>query len=72
VKAGELKDRSQFGNASCLRNEKVAGGSIQWTPDLVLPRMGNFEFDFIYMVPNRPKMSEALDDQAVMLLLAWF
>ena len=72
VKAGELKDRSQHGNASCLRNEKVAGGAIIWTPDYVLPKMGNFECDFIYMVPNRPKLSEATGEQDIMLLLAWF
>ena len=54
IKAGELKDRSMMGNASCLRNEKVAGGAIIWTPEYVLPHMGNFECDFVYMIPNRP------------------
>mmetsp|Transcript_24955 Transcript_24955/g.33429 ORF Transcript_24955/g.33429 Transcript_24955/m.33429 type:complete len:118 (-) Transcript_24955:715-1068(-) len=41
VKAGEFKDRSQRGNASCLRNEKVSGGNFIWTPDYVLPLIGN-------------------------------
>ena len=72
VKAGELKDRSQFGNSSRLRNEKVAGGSIIWAPDYVLPKMGNFECDFIYMVPNRPTLAEITNEQDIMLLLAWF
>ena len=62
VKAGEYKDRSPFGNASCLRNEKVGGGLFQWTPDFVLPHMGHFEFDFIYMVPNRPTEADKTDE----------
>ena len=72
VKAGEYRDRSQNGNASCIRNERVGGGIIQWTPDYVLPKMGNFEFDFIYMAPVRPTIDQATDDQDIMLLLAWF
>ena len=72
VKAGECKDRSQFGNASCLRNEKVGGGVLLWTPDYVLPHVGKFECDFIYMVPNRPTLEELTTEQDIMLLLAWF
>ena len=72
VKAGEYKDRSQFGNASCLRNEKVGGGVLLWTPDYVLPHIGKFECDFIYMVPNRPSLEELTTEQDIMLLLAWF
>ena len=72
VKAGELKDRSLMGNASCLRNEKVGGGAIIWTPDYVLPHMGNFECDFIYMAVNRPTVAEQSNEQDIMLLLAWF
>ena len=33
ITAGELKDRSQTGNKSYLRNEKLSGGLFQWTPD---------------------------------------
>ena len=72
VKAGELKDRSLMGNASCLRNEKVGGGAIIRTPDYVLPHMGNFECDFIYMSVNRPTVAEQSNEQDIMLLLAWF
>ena len=54
VKAGELKDRSQKGNLSCMRNEKVGGGAFVWGPDFVLPHIGNFECDFMYMAPNCP------------------
>ena len=72
VKAGEYKDRSQFGNASCLRNEKVGGGVLLWTPDYVLPHLGKFECDFIYMVPNRPSLDDLTTEQDIMLLLAWF
>lgn len=72
IKAGELKDRSMMGNQSCLRNEKVAGGAIIWTPDYVLPHMGNFECDFVYMTPNRPTAENITNEQDIMLLLAWF
>ena len=72
VKSGEFKDRSQKGNASCLRNEKVGGGEIFWTPDYVLPHMGNFEADFTYLVPNRPSKANASSDDEVVKLLAWF
>jgi len=58
VKAGECKDRSQKGNLSCFRNEKVNGGHIVWSPDYVLPSIGNFSCSFIYMVPNRPTKAE--------------
>ena len=54
VKAGELRDRSQNGNMSCMRNEICGGGRFVWAPDFVLPHIGNFECDFMYMAPNRP------------------
>ena len=72
VKAGEFKDRSQKGNASCLRNEKVSGGSFTWTPDYILPQIGNFQFDFVYMVPNRPSIATATKEDEVMALMSWF
>lgn len=72
VKAGEHKDRSQRGNASCLRNEKVGGGAFLWTPEFVLPHIGRFECDFIYLVPNRPSKAECLNEDEVLKLLGWF
>ena len=61
-----------MGNASCLRNEKVGGGSFQWTPEFVLPHIGRFECDFMYLAPNRPQPSEALNEEEVIKLLSWF
>jgi len=72
VKANELKDRSHKGNASCLRNEKVSGGAIVWTPDYVLPYIGNFECDFIYMNPGAMKKENVTGDQEIVSLLGWF
>ena len=72
VKAGEYKDRSQRGNASCLRNEKVGGGHITWTPDYILPHMGNFECDFVYLAPVQPSKANASTEEDVMALMAWF
>ena len=72
VKAGECKDRSQKGNLSCLRNEKVSGGNFIWTPDYVLPDYGNFQCSFIYLAPNRPNKADQLPDQEMVLLMAWF
>ena len=72
VKAGEYKDRSQKGNASCLRNERVGGGDFIWTPDFVLPHLGDFECDFIYLMPNRPTKANATSEQEIASLIAWF
>ena len=58
IVAGELKDRSQKGNKSYIRNEKLSGGHFTWTPDFQLPEMGTLEFDFVYLVPNRPKQED--------------
>ena len=72
VKTGEYKDRSQKGNASCLRNEKVSGGHFVWTPDYILPKMGNFQFDFVYMTPNRPSAANATPEDQLISLMGWF
>jgi hypothetical protein len=50
---GEAFDRSQYGNKSCFRNEKINKGDFKWSPAFVLPVIGNFEFDFFYMPPSR-------------------
>ena len=61
ILAGDLKDRSIHGNKSYMRNEKISGGSFVWTPDFQLPTMGNLEFDFVYIVPNRPKAEDEIN-----------
>lgn len=72
VKAGECKDRSQKGNASCLRNEKVSGGIVVWSPEYILPHIGNFQCSFIYVVPNRPTKAESMSTDEITTLMTWF
>lgn len=31
---GDFADRSKMGNKSCMRNEKIAGKNLIWTPEL--------------------------------------
>lgn len=47
VTAKELCDRSQRGNGSCFRNERVDGYKFEMTPMWALPQGGIFEFDFV-------------------------
>ena len=72
VKAGEFKDRSQKGNLSCLRNEKVSGGPFVWSPEYVLPHIGNLQCSFVYMVPNRPTQAEQMREDEITELMSWF
>ena len=43
-----------------------------WSPEFVLPHLGRFECDFMYLVPNRPSESEMLKEDEVLALLGWF
>lgn len=58
----EAFDRSQFGNQSCFRNERINAKSFKWSPQFVIPTEGTFEFDFVYI--QRGVLSELnqLDD----------
>ena len=72
ITAGELCDRSQRGNKSCIRNELYAGGSFMWTPEYVLTRKGWIEFDFVYLTPIRPEPEDEVHPEEMSLLIKWF
>ena len=55
-----------------MRNEKVGGGAFTWSPDYILPTMGIFECDFIYLMPNRPTPDQATSEEEIVALLGWF
>lgn len=69
---GELKDRSQFGNKSCFRNERHNNAKFLWKPEWILPQTGNFEFDFVSLVMNRPSPEEEVPFAQFDMLLNWF
>lgn len=72
IMAKEMVDRSQMGNASCFRNEKVGGKKFEMHPLCWrLPTQGVFEFDFqcFDMQPDPAQLSGKED---IMLLLEWF
>ena len=50
----------------------VNSGSFVWSPDYILPHMGNFECDFVYLAPVKPTKAEASPDRDVLGLLKWF
>lgn len=57
-----VADKSQNGNKSCFRNEKLNGMSfVMDSQNWALPQQGLFEFDFNYLI-NRP-LSLGEDDQ---------
>ena len=43
-----------------------------WSPEYVLPRIGNFQCSFIYMAPNRPTREEAMREDEVLALMSFF
>jgi hypothetical protein len=53
VKAKEIVDRSQMGNQSCFRNERINGYKFEMSPTWKLPSTGTFEFDYVNMA-DRP------------------
>ena len=67
-----MSDRSQRGNKSCIRNERHSGGNFIWTPDYIVPNTGSLEFDFIYLVPNRPKAEDEIEPNEMAILISWF
>lgn len=56
---GERADRSQSGNKSCFRNEKMNGQIFQMQSDWILPHNGLLEFDFVH-VNDRPTPEEVI------------
>ncbi len=47
ITKGDSIDKSQLGNKSCFRNEKINKGEFKWSPSFVPPEQGTFEFDFV-------------------------
>ena len=72
IAAGELCDRSQRGNKSCLRNERYAEVPFLWSPEYVLPKKGWIEFDFVYLTPIRPEPEDEVHPEEMSLLIRWF
>ena len=49
IAAGERADRSQMGNKSCFRNEKINAQSFVMNNEWILPENGVIEFDFVLL-----------------------
>lgn len=49
IAAGEKADRSQYGNKSCFRNEKINSQSFLMSNEWVLPNQGILECDFVHL-----------------------
>jgi hypothetical protein len=71
VKAKECVDRSQVGNQSCFRNERVNNFKFEMTPNWRLPDQGIFEFDFVYLL-ERPTIEQETPQEEIVSLLEWF
>ena len=71
VKAKESVDRSQIGNQSCFRNEKVNNFKFEMTPTWRLPDQGIFEFDYVYLL-EKPTEEQQTPQDEVVDLLEWF
>lgn len=72
IVAKERFDRSQTGNQSCFRNEKI--NNIKFSmhvPSWRLPETGVFEFDFQCFDQN-PTADQESDKDDIVLLLEWF
>jgi hypothetical protein len=57
IKAKECVDKSQVGNQSCFRNERVNNFKFEMSPNWRLPEQGIFECDFVYLI-DRPEMEK--------------
>jgi hypothetical protein len=71
IKAKEITDRSQKGNLSCFRNERVNGYRFTLTPTWKLPSTGTFEFDFVQMA-ERPLEAQQSTPDEIQCLYEWF
>ena len=71
IKAKEIVDRSQVGNQSCFRNERVNGFRFDMSPTWKLPASGTFEFDFIQMA-DRPHEAQQSPADEIQSLYEWF
>jgi hypothetical protein len=71
IKAKEITDRSQKGNQSCFRNERVNGFKFAISQTWKLPNTGTFEFDFIYTA-DKPQEAHQSSPDEIQCLLEWF
>ena len=63
IKAKEIVDRSQRGNQSCFRNERISGGKFEMSPTWKLPSAGTFEFDYVYMAERPHEAQQSTPDE---------
>ena len=63
VKAKECVDRSQVGNQSCFRNERINNFKFEMSQNWRLPDNGILEFDFVYLIdkPEEEKQTSPED-----------
>ena len=71
IKDKTIADRSQRGNQSCFRSEKVNGHQVDMSPMWKVPTTGTFEFDFVTFA-FRPTEAEKSTDQDIQALYEWF
>jgi len=71
IKAKEVVDRSQVGNQSCFRNERINKEKFKMSQTWKLPDQGIFEFDFVWMGP-KPHEAEQSPMEDIQVLLEWF
>lgn len=68
----ERFDRSQNGNQSCFRNERINNLKfVMHVPSWRLPETGIFEFDF-QCFDQHPSADEVTSRDDILLLLEWF
>lgn len=72
IVAKECADRSQNGNQSCFRNERINGVRfVMHVGSWRIPTTGLFEFDF-QCFDMQPSPFQLSDSQDILLLLEWF
>lgn len=72
IVAKEQFDRSQNGNQSCFRNERMNNLKfVMHVPSWRLPESGIFEFDF-QCFDQQPTADQISDKDDILLLLEWF
>jgi hypothetical protein len=71
IMAKELCDRSQMGNKSCFRNERVNGRKFEMSNGWNMPDTGKFEFDFVAF-DDVPTKDQESSEQEIIALKQWF
>ena len=63
IKAKEIVDRSQQGNQSNFRNERINGFKFEMSPTWKLPSSGTFEFDYVNMLDKPHEAQSSTPDE---------